>query len=406
MVSMNRDRYKYAKQSGFVVSCIVMINILVCLDVKAGQSELADSVKRKDWTIFALYQQGSVLQSNPFLRGSNINHRPIKSFRAISMEFLWQTTGKKLWEQLYNYPRYGIGLYNVRFVNSNELGSPVAVYGKLEIPILRYEKFSFMTHLGGGFAFNWKSYSENRFNFVMGADESFFSEGGLSLEYKLTPELLIDAGITFTHFSNGALKVPNDGVNLFGPKISLGYNFDNIKTEYARHPVPVFQKNTELFISFFTAFKNETLNSRDTINGSKYGSIYYSIGGLSMAINRQVGYRSKFGVGIMAAYLGSANSSIIIENGKCVDKNASFREGFELSIFPSYELVIARLSILFQPAVYLYRAKYPSRDPGTYQRIGIKYNVVNDLYLGLFLHGYKFNTSDYVEITFGYRLHL
>jgi hypothetical protein len=365
-----------------------------------------DSTKRNDWTVLALYQHGSVLQSNAFLKGENIHHKPIRSFHSFSLEFLWQKTGKELWEQLYNYPRYGIGIYNARFIGTSELGSPVVLYGILEIPVVRWGKLSLKPYVAAGFAFNWESFGEDRFNIVMGAEESFFCDGGISLEYNLNPELLLAVGGCFTHFSNGALKAPNDGVNLIGPKISLGYNFNNDKAPYFHQQVPVFQKKSEFFISFFSGWKDKIYKGPDTILVTKNRSVIYSIYGLSLAFNRQISYKSKFGIGIMAGYYGAANSSIRVVNDKLVDNNASLREGFELSIFPSYELVIDRLSMLFQPAFYLHRSNYPNRAPGNYQRIGLKYNVVKDLYLGILLHASRFNTSDYIELTAGYRFRL
>jgi hypothetical protein len=69
-------------------------------------------------------------------------------------------------------------------------------------------------------------------------------------------------------------------------------------------------------------------------------------------------------------------------------------------------LAINRLSLIIQPGFYLYRTKYGERSPATYQRIGIKYNILKDISLGINMHAYYFSIADYIEWTIGYRLHL
>jgi hypothetical protein len=93
-------------------------------------------------------------------------------------------------------------------------------------------------------------------------------------------------------------------------------------------------------------------------------------------------------------------------NGKLEDNDASLGEGFEFSIFPSYELIINRLTLLIQPGFYVYRAKYEGRTPTAYQRVGIKYDVYKDISIGINLRAYDYNVSDYIEWTLAYRLPL
>ena len=60
----------------------------------------------------------------------------------------------------------------------------------------------------------------------MGAGKSFYVDVGLNLQYSLTQHFDIATGFSLTHFSNGAIKKPNYGLNTIAPKISLKYNFD------------------------------------------------------------------------------------------------------------------------------------------------------------------------------------
>ena len=138
----------------------------------------------------------------------------------------------------------------------------------------------------------------------------------------------------------------------------------------------------------------------------KYKGVYYTAYGISATFNRQISYKSRFGIGIMADYWGFANSYITVEDGNLIAHPASFRDGLELSIFPSYELIISRLSLILQPGFYLYRTKYPYRTPSAYQRIGLKYNIFENISFAVNMRVHSYSIADYLEWTIGYRLPL
>lgn len=189
---------------------------------------LSDSTKTiPDLNILFFYQQGWVLPTNAFVKGNNVNQMPIKAFRTASLQLSIQTKGEKLWQQLYNYPRYGIGINTIWFINAPFLRKPVSAYSTLSVPLLRWKSFSFYSDFGLGLTFNWGSYREDNYNIAIGTGQTLYFNEGFSLEYKSREGLVINAGTSFTHFSNGSLKVPNRGINIFAPNIGLGYNFDS-----------------------------------------------------------------------------------------------------------------------------------------------------------------------------------
>jgi hypothetical protein len=103
------------------------------------------------------YHQGWVMPTNTFVKGDNKLHTPIKSFRVVSLQVTRQTTGEKLWEQLYNFPRYGAVINVTQFIDASYLGVPVSVFTTLDIPLLRRNRFSLYSDVGLGIAFNWNT---------------------------------------------------------------------------------------------------------------------------------------------------------------------------------------------------------------------------------------------------------
>ena len=365
----------------------------------SGQKKNTINQSDKSKSIEAFYQNGRLLQTNSFVRGHNSFHESIDDFQAFSLRFKWHTNGSKLWEQVYNNPEYGIGFFMGNFDHSPELGNPIAVYGFFSSPIFKTNNFSINYDAGFGLTFNWESFElgQNANNIAIGAEQSVYIDLGLKLKYQLSKNWSIGAGVSFTHFSNGALKKPNMGINTLAPKLLLSYDITRNQKNIINDKIPPFQPKNNLSVSTYFGLKNVLYerNDVDTIVANK--GVYYPIYGLSSVIDWQLTYKSKVGLGMTFGYFGAANSILTAKNGKLIKNNASLKDGFEISIFPSYELLVSKVSLVIQPGLYIYRRKYENQTPRFYQRIGLKYNFWRKYFVGINLHAYNFYVSDYIE---------
>ena len=112
-------------------------------------------------------------------------------------------------------------------------------------------------------------------------------------------------------------------------------------------------------------------------------------------------YKSKIGIGFSVGYNGALNAQIAAEKGKLDEVDLPFGNHLTLSVYPSYELVIDRLALIFQPGLYLYRKETVELTPVFYQRIGIKYHFLKNYFLGLSLRAFKLHESDFIEWNIG-----
>ncbi|MFA5973690.1 MAG: acyloxyacyl hydrolase [Lentimicrobiaceae bacterium] len=351
------------------------------------------------------YQNGYVFATNPFLKGVNAEAEKIKAYQAFSAKLSLQTTGHKSWEQLYKYPHYGVGLYVADFYNPEEIGVPIAVYGFFNAPFKRWNKLTFNYEIGFGATFNWKAYNPvtNQYNVAIGAGTSFLIDAGLNLEYSLTKKVELAAGFSLTHFSNGALRKPNFGINTFAPKVSLQYNFFD-KPVFVRQPVQKYIAENEWLISAYGGIKNVIFDSVSLPVLEKYEGLYFPVFGLSTTFNRQVSHKSKIGFGATLSYNGAVNAQAAVENNELEAADGKFSDKILLSIYPSYELVINKVSLILQPAFYIYRKKLTNQSPVFHQRIGIKYHITDHIFIGITLVDYQFHVSDFIEWNVGYRI--
>jgi len=366
---------------------------------------VSDTNVSKKWAIEGMYQNGYVFGTNPFLRGINIEGEKINAFQAFSVKVPFQTTGKKYWEQAYKYPQYGLGMYVADFYNPEEIGFPIAVYGFFNAPFHRWDRLTLNYEIGFGATFNWKSFNPltNQYNLVIGSRESFMIDAGMNLEYQLAGRFELISGFSLTHFSNGGLKKPNFGINTLAPKISIKYNFfedpvfRNLEKEH-------FTPGNEWNISVFGGLKNVIFDSVNIAILEKYEGVDFPVLGITTIFNRQISFKSKIGFGATITYNGAVNAQAAVENNDLEPEHGQFGEKILLSLYPSYELVINKVSMILQPAFYIYRRSLLNQSPVFHQRLGLKYHFTDRFFIGITLVDYKFHVSDFIEWNIGYRL--
>ncbi|MBK7094301.1 MAG: acyloxyacyl hydrolase [Saprospiraceae bacterium] len=386
---------------------IFLIIFLIISTILNGQTDNDKITLKKfnDKIITISYQNGYVFPTNDFVRGINNKNDIIDAFQTFTLKLTKQTTGSKFWEQNYKYPEYGVGMSILDFYNPEEIGIPIAFFGYFSAPFINHSRFKFSYEAGLGFAFNWKNYSpSNVYNNAIGAKQTAYIDLGLKTAFRLTSSLYLDMGFSLSHFSNGRLKAPNLGLNTIAPKFSLHYQINPKKTEYIEQENPNFKTKNEIYLSAFTGLKNIIYDSLNVNLSEKYEGETFSVYGILALFNRQISNKSKIGIGFDISYDGSHQTQTAIDEGKTEVENGLFVDNIHISVFPSYELIVNKVSIIIQPGFYLYRKNIKNQSPVFYQRIGLKYNFYNDFYVGLNLRTYQYHISDFIEWNIGYRI--
>ena len=349
---------------------------------------------------------GNVLPTNAFVKSQNTDPGGMANYTGYSIRLAKQTTGDQLWQQIYCYPSFGLGVYSAYFKDTPKLGNPIALYGFFNAPFIRINRWSLNYEFGLGLTFNWNSYNPvgNPNNIAISADKTVYIDAGISLKYQLGARLCFGLGYGFTHFSNGALQMPNKGLNTEAARISLSYALNEDPKRYHSQQIPPFMGFYEWIISGYGGARNVLYqgNGINQLNSMK--GVNYAVYGISNTINRQISYKSKIGFGTTIEFNGSQNSQIVIEGGSLDAADLPFNRHLALSIYPSYELVVDKLSLVMQPGIYLYRMKTADMTPLFYQRIGIKYHLLKNTFIGINLRAYNFYESDFIEWTIGHRL--
>lgn len=385
---------------------IFILYFLFPLISTAQLKDTTNTIDLHNMSVSGMYQNGYIFPTNDFVKGDNTKKTKINTFQTYSIKVSKQTFGKNEWEQLFKYPEWGIGFSYYDFHNPEDIGTPIALYGFFNAPFKRWNRLSFNYELGFGATFNWKSFNPvtNQYNVAIGAGESFYIDAGLNVQYYLTKHINIETGFSLTHFSNGALKDPNYGLNTIAPKISLKYSFDDYPV-FIKHEIPKFIKKNEWYISAFAGMKNVIFDSVNINIIEKYEGVNFPVSGISIGYNRLIGYKSKIGFGMVLSYNGALNAQVAADNNELGAVDSPLRDKIQASFYPSYEFVIRKLSLILEPAFYIYRKKLRNPTPVFYQRIGLKYQFTNRFFAGITLRDYSFHISDFIEWNIGYRIY-
>ncbi len=370
-------------------------------------SQDTDSSKKKDKSHISYrvgYGHMRVIATNDFLRTKNVDGTPITQGRNISTEIIFQTSGSKDWHQLYNYPKFGFGIQYLWFPQTSEIGNPFAFYGIFEGPIHRWKKAQLDWGFHFGMAYGWNPQSAtNPHNVLLGSKGSLYAHLGIIYHQNITNHLGLEASVGFSHASNGALKMPNFGLNLFDPRLTLTYSLNYEDKEFKKREITPSQTKNEVSLSYAIGTKQIDVSGSDSVSGALFENTNFTIYNFVLLYQRQISLRSKIGAGIDFTMDPSDNAHGIVVGDKNAVYPPTFSETAKLALVLSYELNIGKLSLILQPGFYVYRTTHDP-TPFFYQRVGTRYELYKGLYAGASLRAVNFGQADWVEFTFGYKV--
>ena len=377
------------------------------LDSVVASDSIPREVQRYKKAIGLYYQAGMVLQAHGYEKGDNPTNTPLGLYQGLSAKYAIHTDGREQWQQLYAYPVWGFGFYAGFISNDKALGSPLAVYSFINLPIKRYRKWSIGYEVEFGVSFNWENHepNEDQYYYPVGSNPTVFFDMGPTATIPLGKNFDLTTGLSFTHYSNGAIEMPNLGINAITAKVELQYIFKE-RPDFKSFEIPEYKREWEWVILLAPSMKQQnytyTLDDDTTLRSVNFN---YPILSLSTYVNRQISHKIKFGGGIDITYNEAYASEIMVEDNVPVKKPFDPIDKILIGIFPSFELVLNKLCFVAQPGYYIYRKKDESLElPSTYQRIGIKYHFLDHLVIGVNLRAYDFSRADFIEFLLGYRL--
>ena len=311
-----------------------------------------------------------------------------KHVTAFDVIIAFPTSGKKCWEQLYKKPSLGFGYYYGNFGNPEILGSVHSLYIYYKANFFTVKNFTLNHNLAFGLAYMTKpfDYQTNYLNFAIGTNINLHVNLNLETEYKINNKLTIFSDIGITHFSNGAVKMPNRGINIISISTGAKYFFNNEKKNIPEKAIPEFNGYNDF--RFF-------------ITGGLKGiypcySKQYPISVIFANFGRTVSYKSRIGLGVNLFY----NGSLVKKYETDSVFNSQKKDYLYSGVYFSYDIIFGKISFTIHQGFYLTQKNI---DYKIYQRFGFRYNFNNNISANLSIVTY-FANAQFVEWGIGYNL--
>ncbi len=284
-----------------------------------------------------------------------------KPFFAGELRLGMQTTGSEAWHQLFKYPYMGIGFYASEFQKS-EIGHPMALFGFMELPAYRSRNLTISTNWSAGVSFNINKFDSvrNPSNLAIGSRINAYIEFGLYCKYKASERVELGTGLTFQHFSNGAIKQPNWGMNMLAVNLVASYLPTNKRSCYRTMPIPEITKRYEFNLMYAGGIRDD----------QKGGHYYNST--LSAALSRRMNLKRTLGLGIDVFY-----NEYLKEDYNEPD-NVPTRKLISYAVFANSDMVAGRIRINIGLGTYAVRSKDYTLP--IYERAGLRYYITRQLF--------------------------
>jgi len=310
-------------------------------------------------------------------------HMPESQAYAGELSWFVHTKGRRQWHEPSGYPTYGVTGFYGSVGNNAILGRYVGAYGFVEFPFLKIWKYRFLGKMGSGLGYTRKVFDQvtNPKNVAMSTHLNAMICIGVKSELEFRRNK-VTLGLDMTHFSNGATKVPNLGINL--PYVTLGYARLVTKTEKDT----VLLHNTLPFRKWlFGVTAIGSVKEVYPTDRKKYP--VYAVSMFSRWFSRpKVGFEASFDIISKQAIFGYKTE---------IPKTQW--DILQMGAYIGYLMPMDRLHFVLGMGVYL-KDKYQPED-FMYHRVGLRYYFPSGVHAQVVLKSH-WARADYVEWGVGY----
>ena len=370
-----------------------------------------DSTFRRTPFVWASIDHGNIAQTNDHLKGDNKTGEPFEHYNAYTIGVAWQTAGEKDWHHVNNFPAFGVGFYKPNLDGRSELGRPFSIFGTLKGAMARFGNNTFGYNIEFGAAFHWKpyDYASNPYNITIGSKASAHIGLGLSYSYLIANRLIIGADAGFTHFSNGAMRKPNKGLNLTHISARVAYLLEPQHLPQRKF----FEKEKNNSFDFtigYGAKSGEVDENDERFNYDYYKDIKYHVVTLQTTFLHQYCQRGKYGGGVSIVYDDFYDSAVLpMHDGEDIKMHyGDSSKRLSLGLFVEHQFVVGQVSFPTQLGYYVYQPDVDKtqKKKDSFQRAGLRYTLPFNAYFGVNIYAHQLSKADFIEWNVGYNLRL
>ncbi len=306
---------------------------------------------------------------------------------GIEVNYIHPTNGIKRWERIFHYPEIGVSFIYLDFANNEQLGKGMSIYPFIDFNLTRHKKISLHFKIATSLGVVTKKFDpiNNPENLAIGSYLNGFVNLRMNAKIHLTKNLRIETGLGLSHFSNGAMALPNLGINIFSCNLGMGYQFN---ASAAKLHLDTFSlPSQKIHIVIYTALGLRSISRTDQTK--------FPAGIISINLERNKGSKTKWNTGLEIAYstarLTKTKADPSIENYKDLQ---NIQAGFKIG----YAFCVGQLSFPLEMGVFLYSKP---QNEYFFHRIGLRYQISKHFIVGFTLKT-EWAVADFFEMNVGY----
>ena len=358
-----------------LISLFLLINSSIFI---YGQNKFSDDLKLE-----ISGHAGFILPEYQFLNAITKDY-----IRSIDVCITKETKGKTYWEQLYKLPEYGLSFFYSSLGNNDVLGHEFALTYFFKLNYISKQKFKFYQRvgIGGGYITKRFNLTDNYLNVAVGSKLNVHFNTRFGVEFRISPKINFNLGLSFDHFSNANTNEPNLGINYITAFSGISYRLGKENT--AKHyDLPKFEKPTRLDLFFSIGGKHpRSLTSN-----------YYLASSISLDYTKAITRAIKLSIGPDLFYDSSVKSQLSDFN-----RNYKPSYSFQTGIHFAQEFTFNRFSVILQEGVYIGLTERVDRYP-IYNRGIVKFQLNDKLAIRITMKSHL-HILDYPEFGIGYKL--
>ena len=346
-----------------------------------GQSKVTkDSMSRNSYVnISAGYNHGYLYPHHP-----SINYFTKENINGISL------IASRSFPEINRKrpPEIGMGYYFSNLGNQDVFGNVHGLYFDIGGDFFRTLSPVYIRQSTAfGMSYNTKVFDihNNYFNRSVGSHINSFFIISLFLQAELGDNIKLFAGPSVVHMSNGNIKMPNYGLNLFTTKVGITYKLQTHKDLWPNEIIvkDEFAKNRFLIIGS-GGVRQVSRSIRERFLAASLLTDY----------SRRVHTNQAFGAGLDLIYDPVEGRETNV-TGDVIENFVPWHVGAHLS----WQRIWNRFSICLQPGYKI--ITYSDQKSYQYNRLAIRYQLNNNILLNWSLKSHKIR-ADFIEFGVGY----
>jgi hypothetical protein len=297
--------------------------------------------------------------------------------------------GDKLWHHTFNNPYMGLKINYINYKIKDVLGASFGLLAYLDIPIIENKYLTFSLQNGWGLGYFNEIFHPvtNYRNKAIGSNINIGATLQSRLTFNITQNWKLGTSLGFTHYSCGALFLPNNGLNTVHANFMIGYQPNRIKKIDLNEELPKTKdaykrKSIDIFLGYGN--KAEGKFGEKRINTLWLNGLY-NFNSFSNVV-------SQFSIGTDIFY----DAGIQYETFYPFPKEKGLKNQIQVGTKASYTVWMDKLGFCVDAGAYVYHP-HLERTGRWYQNFGFKYQFTNRLALQ-WLTKTHFGNADFMSL--------